>query len=720
MMVERVEDKLPDVEDIGGKDAELMRIARDRYQIAVDHEQDNRDAGIEDLEFMAGDQWPEEIRRERNEDGRPILTINRMPAFVKQIVNEIRQNRPAIKVLPGDDTSDDEIADIFTGTIRHIEHQSNAVIAYVTAAEGAAQCGIGHFRITTEYSHEQAFDQVIRIKRIVDPYAVTWDPQAVELDRSDAMYCFYEEAMGLETYKARYPKSALVGFDFMDADSTHLGDWRQGEEIRVAEYWTKTLEKRTLALLDDGRTIDITEMNEGDGVVQDAETGQGHYIKRRRVVERNKVEMRIINGHEVLEGPFEWIGTDIPIIPVIGDETHIGRRTIRNGIIRHAKDPQRMYNYWRAAQTEQIALQPKSPFMVTPKNIAGVEALWNQANTRNMPYLPYAPDDNNSGLPPQRVQPALGSPSMHQEILIAQDDMKATTGVYFDAARAPSLPETSGKAIIARQRQSDISTFNYSDNLKLAIVACGRQLVRIIPKVYDSDRVIRLLNEDGTTEAARINQTVVDDAGQEHRVNDLAVGVYDVAVTTGPSYSTKRTEAADSLLQLVKAVPEAGKVAMDIIVKALDFPGSDDLAERFRKMLPPGMVELKDGEEEPAPPPPSPEEIEAKAKIETDQRDQARKDTEANAKIIEMAAEVAKTEEETEQIKLENLEKAFEFAMANGQFKSMIEGQVEAVLRDILAPDSPVQMPTVAPTGPVAPQPPQAYPTNGAGSVPVQ
>ncbi|KKL17337.1 hypothetical protein LCGC14_2486570, partial [marine sediment metagenome] len=501
-----------------------------------------------------GDQWPEEIRRERNEDGRPILTINRMPAFVDQVVNDIRQNRPSIKVRPVDDSSDDAIADIYTGLIRHIEHSSDAMVAYVTAVTGAAQCGIGHFRIVTEYSQDNAFDQVIRIKRIVDPFAVTWDPQAVELDRSDAQYCFYEETLDLETYKARYPDSALTGFDFLDADSTHLGDWRTGEEIRIAEYWTKTPEKRTLALLDDGRTIDITDMKEEDGVVQDQD-GQQYLIQRQREAERTKVEMRIINGHEVLEGPFEWIGTDIPIIPVIGDETHIGRRTIRNGIIRHAKDAQRMLNYWRSLQTEYLAGQPKSPWMVTPKNIAGVEALWAQANKRNLPYLPYSPDPDNQGIPPQRVMPPVGSPAMHEEILLAQDDLKGTTGIY-DAARGARSNETSGKAILARQRESDVSTFNYSDNMTRAIVSCGRQLVRIIPKVYDSDRVVRLLNEDETTEAAQINQTVVDDVGDEHRVNDLSVGVYDLAVTTGPSYSTKRVEANEALMQLVQAVPD--------------------------------------------------------------------------------------------------------------------------------------------------------------------
>ena len=417
-VAEAIGEETPAVDAVGS----LLRIARERYQKAVDHEQDNRDAGIEDLEFMAGDQWPEEIRRERNEDGRVILTINRMPAFVHQIVNDVRQNRPAIKVRPVDDDADDEIADIYTGLIRHIEHASDAMVAYTTATEGAAQCGIGHFKIVTEYSHDDAFDQEIRIRRIVDPYAVTWDPQSVMLDRSDALYCFYEEAMDIDTYKARYPDAQPTGFDFQDADSTHLGDWRHGEEIRVAEYWTKELRMRQIALLEDGRTIDITDMDEKDGSIEEAD-GSVTLIKRQRDAEGYRIEMRVINGHEVLEGPFEWVGTSIPIIPVLGEETHIGRRTIRNGVIRHAKDPQRMYNYWRAAQTEYIALQPKTPWIVTPKNIAGAEPLWNQANKRNYPYLPYTADPDNGGIPPQRNAPPIGSPAMTYSLRPASRSM---------------------------------------------------------------------------------------------------------------------------------------------------------------------------------------------------------------------------------------------------------------------------------------------------------
>lgn len=669
---------LPD-EQIGGADADLLRIARERYQKAIDAESDNREAALEDLEFMAGHQWPEEIRRERHEDNRPVLTINRMPQFVNQVIGDLRQNHPAIKVRPADDVADDKTAEVFTGLIRHIEAASDASVAYVTAAASAAQCGIGHFRVVTEYSGDDTFDQDIRIQRIADPFAVSWDPQAVEPTRKDARYCFVEESLDIETFRARYPDASLSGWDIQSPTHSnygYLGDWLRHETIRLAEYWTKEPEQRTLALLDDGRTIDITEMDDMDGVYHDEE-GNPLPVARTRKVYRDKVEMRLINGAEVLEGPFTWPGRYIPIVPVLGEEVHIGRRTARYGVVRHAKDAQRMYNFQRSAQTEYIALQPKAPFLVTAANIAGYENIWKQANTRNVPYLPYKPDKDNRGVLPQRSTPPMSSQAMHQEIMLAAEDMKATTGI-FDAALGSRSNETSGKAILARQRESDTSTYGYADNLSRAMRHAGNMLINIIPKVYDAERQVRILNEDESSETVAINQTVMLENGTTAKVNDLSLGKYDVFVTTGPSYGTKRAEAADGILALVQAVPDSAKLILDILARNLDWPGADEIAERFRKTLPPGLAEPKEGEEPQEPQQPTPEQMAAEAEAEAAQREQGRKDAKT-------AAEVAETEADTEGKQLDNMAKAIQLAMQNGEIEAVIEQQVEAVLARMFA-----------------------------------
>ena len=668
---------LPDEEL--GKDADLLRIARERYQKAIDHDQDNRDAALEDLEFLAGDQWPDEIRRQRQEDSRPILTINRMPQFVRQVTGDIRQNRPAIKVRPGDDRADDDIAEIYAGTIRNIEYASDAMTAYQIASEGAAQCGIGHFRVVTAYPSDDTFEQDIRIEAIPDHFAVTWDPHAVKKNRSDARYCFVEESLDIETFKARYPKADTSGWDFQDQG--RWGDWLTHDTVRIAEYWTIEKAKRTLAFLGDGRTIDVTDLDSEDGIYRDAETGEPLTVLREREVMRNQVEMRIINGSEVLEGPFEWPGKYIPVVPVLGEEIQIQRKTVRFGVIRHAKDAQRMYNFWRAAQTEKIALEPKVPWLVTVKQILGVEKIWKQANTRNLPYLPYVVDKDAPGLAPQRNAPQMGSAAMANEVLTAADDMKATTGIY-DAGLGAQSNETSGVAIRARQQESDISTSAYSDNLSRAITQAGRILVDLIPKIYDTERVVRLLNEDETTKAVRINQIVVDEAGMQHKVNDLSLGKYDVYVMAGPSYTTKRDAAVDGMLELIKFAPEIGKLILDILVVNLDWPGAEEIAERIRKTLPPGIAEPREGEEPPQPAPPTPEQMAEQAKMEMQAGEAARKDAEAAAKI-------AKTEAETEATQVDTAQKALELAMQNGALEEMIAGQVQAMLAQMFGQQQP-------------------------------
>lgn len=676
---------LPD-EEIGGDDAELLRVARTRYQKAIDADQDNRDAATEDLEFLAGGQWPDEIVRERNEDGRPVLTINRMPQFVRQVTGDMRQNRPAISVRPADDLADDDIADVFSGTIRNIEYASDATSAYLAAGEGAAQCGIGHFRIVTEYSSDDTFEQDIRIKRIRDSFSVTWDPHAVEPTRSDARYCFVEEPLDIPTFKARYPDAQTAGWDFQNrSNSTRghssIGDWLTHETVRVAEYWTVEKEERTLALLADNRVIDVTDIKDFDKVYTDAVTGEEIPALRIRKAWRNRIEMRLINGAEVLEKPFAWPGAYIPIVPVLGEEIHNQDKTIRFGVIRHAKDPQRLYNIWRSAQTEKIALEPKVPWLVTPGNVKGFEHIWQQANTRNLPYLPYLPDKDNANAIPQRNAPQMGSIAMAQEVMVAADDMKATTGIY-DAGLGARSNETSGVAIRARQQESDVSTIAYMDNLARSIRHAGRILIDLIPKIYDTERVIRILNEDETTKSVTINQAIRGEDGEVHRVNDLSLGKYDAIVTTGPSFTTKRDEAVKGMIDLVTAMPEIGALIADIVVRNLDWPGAKEIAERLRKNLPPGMAEPREGEEPAPPPPPSADDMAKQADAQIKAGEAQRKDAEAQA-------DIAKTQAETEAQQLENAEKALQLAVQNGQLEQMIGDQVRGLLQQMFGDQPP-------------------------------
>lgn len=557
-------------------------LCRERFKIAREAVAEDREEGLDDQRFHAGiDQWPEAVRRDRESDGRPTLVINRLPSFVDQVIGDARQNKPSIKARPAKDGTT-ELAEVYEGLIRNIEYTSRADQAYDTALESVAICGFGAFRITTEYADDDVFEQDIIIKRIVNPYTVLFDPTCQEADYSDAEYCFVYESLGREEFDEKYPNADMSGIE--EAVGTGQESWFIDDKVLVAEYWYKQKTKKTIYQLEDGSVVDVLP--------------KGQESVRSREVEAHKVMQCVVFGGGELTEPTEWAGKYIPVIGVQGKELNVDGKRMLRGLVRYAKDPQRMYNYWRTAATEAIALVPKAPFLVTPEQIEGHEAQWLDANTKSFPYLLYNSMPNSGS--PQRQQAATIPTAMVQEAQICVDEMKAVTGIH-DASLGNQGNEKSGKAIIARQRQGNIATFAYIDNLSRAISHAGRILVDLIPKIYDTERIVRTLGLDGKEKPVSINTLVYDEeTGQYVLSNDLSVGKYDVVVETGPSYSTKRAEASESMVQLMQALPQVGQVASDLIVKAMDWPGSDDIAKRLEKSLPPGLAE-KEGEEAPDP-----------------------------------------------------------------------------------------------------------------------
>lgn len=612
---------------------DVLQLARERFERAYSFDEDNRREMKEDLEFKVGRQWDPKIVRERDLAGRPTLTINRMKQFIRQVTGDIRLNSPSIKATPTED-SDKEIARIFTGLIRNIEQKSKAKVAYVTAADGAASCGIGHFRITTEYSGDDVFDQDIFIKRIADPLSVSWDPDSTELTRSDAKYCFVDQFITVAEFKVQYPKAVLTDFEGTNEDLKNWTD--QDGKIRLAEYWCKESVERKLGRLDNGEVVFLDDDEEQARIEE-----QGLSVVQEREVNTHKVQFYLLNGAEILEGPVEFPSKHIPIFSVIGEETHIGDEVVRSGIIRDAKDPQRAYNFWRSATTEVISMVPKTPFVGTAKQFKGHEDEWDDANTANQSRLTYTSDP--AAPPPQRQPPAPMPVAMFQETAVTADDMKAVTGIY-DSSLGASSAEKSGKAILARERQGDVGTYVYMDNLAMTMEYAGVVLVDLIPKIYDAQRTIRILGEDEAEEFVTINQLGPDDK----ITNDLTVGKYDVTVKTGPSFSTQRQEARESLMQFMQANPQAAPFIADLVAGNMDWPGAEEIAERLKKLLPEGMIEP---DPDAPPPPPDPQAEQAmqaqQQAMQIEQKKLEAEQTKAELDIQKQGLEVQKIEMET-------------------------------------------------------------------------
>jgi hypothetical protein len=562
--------------------------AKERFNLAAEAEDEQRRLALDDLTFLSGQQWPLEVRQARDLDHRPCLTINRLPQYSRQIINEVRQNRPSIKVNPVDDKADLDTAKIFQGIVRHIEYASHADVAYDTGFEACVNKGLGYWRVVTAFCDPMSFDQDIYIKRIRDSFTVYLDPHSQEPDGSDTNWGFVFDEMSADDFKAQYPNAELSHME----DWTSLGDtsrnWVQKDSVRVAEYFYKTFKEVELALLGDRSVVPVDQVKDGMVVVSTRKTTLP------------AIKWAKINGIEVLEET-DWPGQWIPIIPVIGNELIVDGKRILEGIIRHAKDPQRMYNYWASAETETIALAPRAPFIGVEGQFKG-HPEWKTANTMNHAYLEYAPVSigGSPAPPPQRNVYEAPTQAITQARVQSADDLKSTTGMY-DATFGNRSNEQSGRAIERRNQQAQTTNYHFVDNLSRAIRHTGRIIIDLIPKIYDAPRAARIIGEDGEVDIVRVNE-IFQEAGQ-NKIYDLSKGTYDVTVSTGPSYETKRQEASATMLDFQKALPPPQQgVISDLIARNMDWSGAELIAERLKKSLPPGIAEQDDKDKQPLPP----------------------------------------------------------------------------------------------------------------------
>lgn len=578
------------------RDNDLITEAGRRFKEAQDAWAKNREEAEEDFRFEAGEQWDEKVLKSR--EGRPSLTINKLYGVVQQITGDQRQNRPQIKVKGVDNNSDPELAETLTGLIRNIENNSDAEAAYDTSFQHAVTGGFGFFRINTKYAEVDSFEQDICIDRIIDPFSVYVDPLAKKADKSDARYIIVTEVMSKEEFNAKYPKHEVSDFD-----TQTKGTWYSGDNVVVAEYWYKKPSTKKLWLLETGETVDGDEIGEdavfeeggkrylvGQSEVQIDEMGMPvpppmTEIVKERNAKYDKICWAKLTGHAVIDQR-DWPGLYIPIVGVYGQETIVDGDLVYRSAIRYARDAQRTYNWMRSTAVETIAQAPRQPFLVTPKQIENHESQWAQMHNRPMPYLLYNATGEGQ---PQRLGGSVPDIGAMQEAQISADDIKGTTGIY-DASLGARGNETSGKAIMARQRQGDVATFGFTDNLTRAIRLAGKIIIDLIPHIYDTERAIRILGEDGAEDFAELNKVVVDPSEPSgfRTLNDVTRGKYDVVVSVGASYQTRRIEAAESMLGFVQAVPQAGQVMLDLVARNMDWPGADDIADRLKKMLPPG------------------------------------------------------------------------------------------------------------------------------------
>lgn len=572
---------------------ETIETAKNRYKLADEAYSEVFAEARTDRRFRVGDQWPDDVKKERQEDGRPCLVTNRTPQFIRQITNDIRQNRPSIKINPVDDKADPETAKVLQGLIRHIEYDSGSDVAYDNAADGAVGNSFGYFRLITEYEDHRSMKQKITIKQIEDPMTVRIDPYHQEPDGSDANWAFLGNHIPKDDYNAEYGSSELAQME--DWGSLDTSGWITKDSVLVLEYYYKTFKEKDLIQLSDGKTYLEDELPE--------QMPAGTTVLGTRKTKVPTIKWCKINGIEVLDEKDLPDGRYIPIVQVLGEKIIVDGKKILESVHRHARDPQRMYNYFVSAEAEAVGLAPKAPFMVADGQITKAhEPSWKVANKKNIPYLTYVPKSIDGTLVPPPSRNAFEAPiqAITTARMQASEDMKATTGIY-DASLGNRGAETSGVAIQRRNQQSQTSNFHYVDNITRAIRYAGKICIAWIPVIYDVPQVVRTLGEDGEPEMVAINQLFSDPKTGQQKIHDFSVGKYDVTVDTGPNYATKRQEAVASMLDLSRTAPQLMASAGDIMVKNMDWPDSSEIAERIRKTMPPGIVDDPKGQQ-PLPP----------------------------------------------------------------------------------------------------------------------
>lgn len=636
---------------------EILREATDRAVIAHDYWKDNFNNAEQNLDFIAGNQYTSEELQESDLSNRVAMTFNKLPQFINKVVGSQRSTVQTIKVSPTGASvgmKEQEVESgsgkkiplslVLTDLIRDIEYQSNATSWYKMAFKHALEGGFGWLRVLTEYQPD-GFDLDIKIRGQRDRWSIIVDPDAVEADKSDMNYCFISEKISLKEFNKRYPGKSHEPIAQSD-EQKNSTFWGGEETVTVTEYFRREPYKKKIVLMSNNEVYNESDIKD----LYEEFAEQGITPLKDRIATAHKVIWCKISQGDILEKEIEFPTSTIPVVPMFGREIDFRNKKVLKGLVDDGLDSQVALNKMRSGAIERIDGSPLSPFIATDKAIEGHEEMWAEANTTRYSTLIYKKGEER----PQRDHGATVPVAEMQITNVLDEDMKASIGIY-NASLGNKSNEISGKAIQARQQEADVGTFEFIDNYQTAIRRVGILVSEMIPRVYDTNRIIRVRGADGNTDTIEINKVVRDNqAGQDVVINSLSSGKHTVVISTGASYETKQEQNAAQILDLMKVNPQIGQVGSDLLVKNLDFAQSDVLGERLEKMIPKQFLSKEKQEElaKDAPPPqPSPEQIEAEAKKQEQEFQMQMKQQEAQIKQQEGELKL-----QIEQLKLQTAE----------------------------------------------------------------
>jgi hypothetical protein len=639
--------------------------AIDFLKLCNDADTMNRQEGLEDLKFVNGDQWPVELQNSRNLESRPVLTINKLDGYCRQVTNQQRQQRPRIKVHATNNEADVKTAQVIEGLCRHIEVNSNADNAYDTAFDHAVRMGWGFWRVTTNYVKEDSFDQEIYIDAIPNPFTVYFDPNSERVDGSDAERCLITTMMSKEKFRKLYPDNDDGTSFTQRGTGDSQSEWITKEDIRLAEYFYVHRESATLYQLSNGTST----FAEGKDFRARLEAAGIQIIGERKSYKRT-IKWKKLTAVEVIEER-DWPGQYIPVVPVYGRHVVIGDKRHKFGMVRHAKDAQRMYNFWQTTITESVALAPKAKWVMAEGQDEGHESEWAAANVKSFPLLRYKQTDidGQPAPPPQRLQPEPPPSGVMAAAAGINTDIATLMGIYDPSQQLPG--NISGKALNGQQQQVDLTNFDFYDNLTKSIAQTGKIILDLIPHIYDSQRVMRIIGDDGKPDLVEINKSTQDAEGVFKVMHDMTVGQYDVVMDTGPGFNSKRQAAVEAMMPLVNGNPELFKVAGDLVFRNMDFPGAEVIADRLAASNPMSQIDDKS---------PVPPQVQMQLKANQVQMQQMQQQLQQMQMVIKQRQDIeqVKQEAETKRVLIKETNRAHELELTNAERLQEMQMKMEA------------------------------------------
>jgi len=643
--------------------------AIDFLKLCNDADTMNRQEGLEDLKFVNGDQWPVELQNSRNLESRPVLTINKLDGYCRQVSNQQRQQRPRIRVHPTNNEADVKTAQVIEGICRHIEVNSNADTAYDTAFDHAVRMGWGFWRVTTNYVKEDSFDQEIYIDTIPNPFTVYFDPNSERVDGSDAERCLITTMMSKAKFRKLYPDNDDGTSFTQRGTGDSQSEWITKEDIRIAEYFYVKRESATLYQLSNGKSM----FAEGKDFKERLAASGLEIVGERQSFKRT-IKWKKLTAIEVIEER-DWPGIYIPVVPVYGRHVVIGDKRHKFGMVRHAKDAQRMYNFWQTTITESVALAPKAKWLMAEGQDEGHESEWAAANVKSFPLLRYKQTDidGQTAPPPQRLQPEPPPAGVMAAAAGINQDIATLMGIYDPSQQLPG--NISGKALNGQQQQVDLTNFDFYDNLTKSIAHTGKVILDLIPHIYDSQRVMRIIGDDGKPDLVTINEAKQDESGVFKVLHDMTVGEYDVVMETGPGFNSKREAAVEAMMPLVTGNPDLFKIAGDLVFRNMDFPGADVIADRLAASNPLAQIDDKS---------PVPPQVQMQLKQNQAQMQQMQQQMQQMQMMIKQRQDIeqVKQDAETKRVIIKETNRAHDIELKNAERHRDMELRTETTAHD--------------------------------------